>query len=349
MKQSSIRRRAARTATLTAAAGALAVPFTAIPAAAAPALHTAAVLSVPKSEIPGQISRAEVIRRAKNWTDVDVPYSKRHHRNGYRTDCSGFVAMAWHLTTAGGGPNTDGLAKVASPISGHQLAAGDVLLMTHADSNDPNNGHVVIFVNWANAEHTAYLGMEEAGGEGAVMHVLPYPYHSGYGTFRPYRYGHVIDNSPGQDLLVNGAFEHAGGWQLWPGSNMTAIRGDGKAHGGNAYDAVNTGSLDPAQGPSFYQDVWGARLDTGTKYSYSIWVRPEADNPYTGRLDLWVIGQDGRQDRTETPFTAAPGTWSQVSVAETVPAGGYDHLRAQLYEDTPHDTLDVDDAVVTAG
>jgi hypothetical protein len=324
--------------------------LTAVAGALLPAGPAARALAT--SDVGGPISRAEVIQRAKTWTDAHVPYSQSTRpsqlRDGYRRDCSGFVSMAWHLSTNHAGADTDALAHVADPITKDQLATGDVLLMTHAESRHPEEGgHVVIFLNWADAAHTQYLAMEEAGGEGAVMHVLPYPYYPGYGTFHPYHYGKVIDNVQGQNLLADGGFEGDAGWDQWPGSNLSTKRGDGKAHGGDGYGAVNTGSLDPSQGPSFFQDVWGARLEPGATYVYTLWVRPETDRPFQGRLDLWVIGEDGRQERAETAFTAAPGGWRQVSVAETVPATGYHHLRAQMYEDTPHDTLDVDDAAVS--
>src|SRR3954463_3340751 len=65
------------------------------------------------STLGGPISRSEVLSRAQDWNDQDVPYctyDKTTCANKgtpwawdlgdtrqYRPDCSGFVDMAWHL------------------------------------------------------------------------------------------------------------------------------------------------------------------------------------------------------------------------------------------------------------
>ncbi|MEV5506606.1 carbohydrate binding domain-containing protein [Streptomyces orinoci] len=318
---------------------ALAAPLAAPLASAAPAVS---------SQTGGPISRWEVIQRAKTWTDAHVPYlsddSPRHRKDGYRTDCSGFVSMAWHLSTDDGGPATWQLPKVADPISKDQLATGDILLMLPPAPGEP--GHVVIFIAWTNAEHTRYEGMEEAGGniKAAVQRELSYPY-SGDGDYRPYHYRKITDNAPSQNLLNNADFEDGGGWSMTPGSNLTTYC-DSKAHSGRCHGAVNTGSLNPAQGPSFFQDIWGGRMEPGTTYTFTLWVRPENNKPYQGHLALWALG-DGTADHTENAFTAQPGTWQKVTVTERIPADGFHHLRAEMYENTPHDTLDVDDATAT--
>src|SRR5688500_18751737 len=50
------------------------------------------------------LTRAQILERAKTWLDARVPYSQSAcHRNqygSYRTDCSGFVSMAWGLHTS---------------------------------------------------------------------------------------------------------------------------------------------------------------------------------------------------------------------------------------------------------
>ncbi len=43
-------------------------------------------------------TRAEIIKRAKNWVAAKVPYSMNAYwSDGYRQDCSGYVSMAWKL------------------------------------------------------------------------------------------------------------------------------------------------------------------------------------------------------------------------------------------------------------
>ncbi|WP_406839516.1 hypothetical protein ACICHK_31390 [Streptomyces sp. AHU1] len=91
----------------------------------------------------GTISRNEVIARAKNWYTRNVPYSQSAYASDvdgdhtYRTDCSGFVSMAWHLTTS---LTTETLPSVATQINKADLRPGDAL-------NDYSE-HVVLFAGW---------------------------------------------------------------------------------------------------------------------------------------------------------------------------------------------------------
>jgi hypothetical protein len=110
------------------------------------------------SKIGGPIGRTEVLARAQNWVERRFTYgtqfsnggsvtSKEHRPDSggkqYRTDCSGLVAMSWHLpqslTTA------DMLTwKGAFRLpSRDDLKPGDALL---------KQGHVELFVRWADAK-----------------------------------------------------------------------------------------------------------------------------------------------------------------------------------------------------
>jgi hypothetical protein len=128
-------------------------------------------------------SAAEVLRRAASW--LGVPYSQDAvHTNEfgtYRTDCSGFVSMAWGVPPdPRGGPNTVDLAATSVPIAKDELCAGDALI----DANgDRTTRHATLFVAWADAARTRYWAYEQRGGAGTVCRVLPYP-DTGY---RPYR------------------------------------------------------------------------------------------------------------------------------------------------------------------
>lgn len=136
--------------------------------------------------IGGRITRAEAIQRGKLWTEKGLSYSQTAYASDaygktYRMDCSGFVSMAWRLSTS---MVTWTLPQVSTRITKDQLKPGDVLNAT--------SSHVVMFVRWADAAHTQYVGMDEAS-SGATEHVIPYPYWSGYGTFLPYRYNNIVD------------------------------------------------------------------------------------------------------------------------------------------------------------
>ncbi|MEU7282792.1 hypothetical protein AB0A69_29050 [Streptomyces sp. NPDC045431] len=101
----------------------------------------------PSSTANGQITRSEVMSRAKNWYDRNIQYSQSTNMADweygpttdvkYRTDCSGFVSMAWHLQDS---LTTYSLPTVATQISKSDLQPGDILnYKTH---------HVVLFAGW---------------------------------------------------------------------------------------------------------------------------------------------------------------------------------------------------------
>ncbi|MGW1888231.1 hypothetical protein [Streptomyces sp. NPDC001970] len=102
---------------------------------------------VPSSSADGQITRSEVMARAKNWYDRNIQYSQRTNvANGeygptadvkYRTDCSGFVSMAWHPNPS---LTTYSLPTVSHQISKSDLRPGDILTYSQA--------HVILFAGW---------------------------------------------------------------------------------------------------------------------------------------------------------------------------------------------------------
>lgn len=107
------------------------------------------------SSVGGSISREEVLDRAQYWVDRNVIYSQNRtfpdeQGKKYRTDCSGLVSQAWHMSTAGtyldGGLNTDGFRAYSGKTvlgSVHDLKAGDALL---------RNGHIELFARWKDAD-----------------------------------------------------------------------------------------------------------------------------------------------------------------------------------------------------
>ena len=128
-------RTALRSVSALVAAGAAIAMFGATPAHAA-------------STVGGQISSSEVLARAQSWVNEGVPYNQdgfKTDSNGtYREDCSGFVSMAWHLSTAGNndGLTTQTLPSVSSQISFSQLQPGDAL--------DYTAEHTFLFAGWTN-------------------------------------------------------------------------------------------------------------------------------------------------------------------------------------------------------
>src|ERR1700730_3372214 len=73
----------------------------------------------------------------------------------YRTDCSGFVSMAFGLSQS---YVTGDMAQswFAKPITKGELQPGDLML-----NATPGDGHVVLFESWANSSHSSYLAYEQ--------------------------------------------------------------------------------------------------------------------------------------------------------------------------------------------
>jgi len=93
------------------------------------------------------IVRNDILTRARSWVDERVPYSQsRTHTNQfgtYRTDCSGYVSMAWALSSS---LTTWTLWDVTNQIGAGDLQPGDALLKDSGGTD-----HVALFVRWAGA------------------------------------------------------------------------------------------------------------------------------------------------------------------------------------------------------
>jgi hypothetical protein len=143
----------------------------------------------------GKITRSAVIKRAKSWPAAGVPYCLgyplsqcvgKNYTNAYgtyRADCSGFVSMAWNLSSS---LTTSSLPSVATRINKSQLKAGDIL--------NKSGVHVVVFEKWANSAKTAYWAYEQTPPR-AIYHKIPYPYHNGGSGYLPYRYKNIVDDT----------------------------------------------------------------------------------------------------------------------------------------------------------
>lgn len=137
---------------------------------------------------PAQAITAEnIVTRAQSWVDAHVPYSQSNY---YNQPARHLPHGLFRLRVDGLGPGAipdyrDPAQGVPRHLQG-ELQPGDVLLNTAPG----NNGHVIIFVGWSNAAHTAYNGYDSSpyySGAHFTSNVA-YPYWAGYGTFAPYRY-----------------------------------------------------------------------------------------------------------------------------------------------------------------
>ncbi|MEU4120269.1 VCBS repeat-containing protein [Kitasatospora sp. NPDC028055] len=151
--------------------------------------------SAAASVLAPAVSRSEAIQRAKTWVGIGLDYSWTGSHDGYRTDCSGYVSMAWKL---GDSLTTDtfGPQGVTEGISKGDLKAGDALL----NDNSGASGHVVLFEKWTDSDH--YMGYEFTG-SGVHYREIPYPYYPGYGTFVPVRNKSIREDGPSDPGMTN--------------------------------------------------------------------------------------------------------------------------------------------------
>ncbi|EFL03293.1 peptidase S8 and S53 [Streptomyces sp. SPB78] len=135
------------------------------------------------------VTRSEALQRAASWVGKGLAYNQAGYHDGYRMDCSGYVSMAWHLPNSQA-TNTFIPNGYGEWISKDDLKPGDAL------NNDSagNSGHIALFEKWENSAHTSYKGYEFTG-SGVRHRSIPYPYFSGYGTFKPMRYKNIVDDS----------------------------------------------------------------------------------------------------------------------------------------------------------
>jgi hypothetical protein len=116
---------------------------------------------------PGDaLTTTQMITRAQDWIDADVPYSETAGwEDGgaggpYREDCSGFVSMAWGLSDS---LVTSTLPSVAKVTDGN--ISGDTGLQT-GDALDYTADHVVLFDSWVDqSSGTFYYDAEHTYGQ----------------------------------------------------------------------------------------------------------------------------------------------------------------------------------------
>jgi hypothetical protein len=106
------------------------------------------------------------INRALDWVHRAAPYSQipQSDFGGYRTDCSGLVAMSWGRPP----PGETTYSFAAGPWDDHssvRLASWDNIDIGDA-TNYPGNpstgtGHIRLFAGWLDAAHTRYCSIEE--------------------------------------------------------------------------------------------------------------------------------------------------------------------------------------------
>ncbi|GAA3620525.1 hypothetical protein GCM10022267_03350 [Lentzea roselyniae] len=203
--------------------------FTA-PAAAAgtPAPQTDdfhAMLYCQEIGVPGGVTRSQMIVRSQAWIDARVPYSQgacySNQYGSYRTDCSGYVSLIWGL---GRSETTLTLRNFSSLINRADLRTGDALL---------NDGHVALFVRWADVAKTQPVVREQAAPNGAPTVERTWSASTAAG-YEPRRYHNVLESVANiKDFNSDGRSDIAA---IDPNGTMVFFAGDGagRVHYGKA-------------------------------------------------------------------------------------------------------------------
>lgn len=156
-------------------------------AAAGPVAARAQVPGAATSDRGGPITRDEIISRTDAWVESGMPYSRDSYApdgdgHTYRQDCSGFVSLALHAVRS---YSTRTIGEISTTITKAELRPGDYL--------NSYDHHIVLFLGWADAEHTRYHAREASSVKGGTLErTVPYPYYSRESTYVPMRYENVI-------------------------------------------------------------------------------------------------------------------------------------------------------------
>lgn len=219
----------------------------AAPLAAAPA-HA-------DSGIGGGISHTEVIARANDWLQRAPAYSQTTyiwdagHTAQYRTDCQGFVDMAWHLDS---NPNTYEIvgSGLVDPVAVPNLQTGDELV-------DNQDGHAILFDQWQ-PDHVHFTYFTFGGGASGMAP----PSH--------------VTGATGDAILAGWPTSHYQGYHYKkldttdPGQTKWTVQTFAAAPGFDSPGGTQTGTLNPGQN-YVYCKKWGPDYPSGSPAQHNHW------------------------------------------------------------------------------
>jgi acylphosphatase len=298
-----------------AGAGLTAVMFTAV---ATPA-HAA-------STVGGPISRSEVISRAQSWVNEGVPYNESGYEtdsNGtYREDCSGYVSMAWHLSTVGNndGLTTETLPSVSTVISNADLQPGDALDYTAEHTflfngyTDQSTGSFTYYAESNPSDPTH--GPSSASFDDSTVEGWP------TGDYEALRYNNITDDAASSSNNMGSG-----------GRVATGVHADGRAE---VFEVTPTGGIQN-RFETTPDGSWSGWTDFGP--SGSTVTAVAAGRHADGRLEVYAVLSNGS---IENKFeTTADGSWSgwndfaPAGTAKSVTVGVHADGRLEVYAVTP--------------
>ncbi|OQR64945.1 hypothetical protein B6E66_06235 [Streptomyces maremycinicus] len=256
-------------------------------------------------------TRADIIRRARDWVSAEVPYSmSTYWYDGYRQDCSGFVSMAWNLP---GNEWTGSLHQYGTRITKEELQPGDILLF-HNPSDPEKGSHVVIFGGWTDYTHTYYLVYEQTRPT-TRRQPTPYAYWSHSDRYVPYRYKGLTTVAPGSGEQVGA---NAGGVRPSGAGAAVATAFPGRAAFGpganNPYVTQLGRLLVERGGARFYASGPGPRWSASDGWATVAfqqaqgWTGADADGIPGPRT--WALLLSGQGRNIAPAQSAATGGWT---------------------------------------
>jgi hypothetical protein len=259
------------------------------------------------------ITRSQVLARGQTWIDASVPYSQSASypdtTTGYRTDCSGFVSMAWKITNSGGAPlsyTTSTLGSLSHPISAAELQPGDIMLKAGT--------HVRLFGWWTDGTHTQYVAFEQTPPH-AIRDVKSIASDLGYG-YLPYRYNKIEEEPLAANLLQNWSFE------VWNSGKLDSWTFSADAGGSFSQDTQHSHSgwsalslLNPTADPARYSEMQQtAAALPNRSYTLASWAISDR-NPDGVQLRLQFFDSAGAS-LAETYTTGAQWAVNSGSLAQ---------------------------------
>ncbi|MEV6211703.1 hypothetical protein [Kitasatospora sp. NPDC051914] len=311
--------------------------------AVATTAFTATAAHAASSSVDGQITRSEIIQRAQFWYGKSIAYNQGGSypdSSGrlYRTDCSGYVSMAWHLGTS---ENTQSLADSRTyEISRKDLKPGDIL-------NSYYN-HVILFEKWDDAAHTKFSYYSFGStpvrhATGVSINAASFDGHPN-SEYKALRYKNVVDTTAGTGtgsvhveiigadgaMWNNDADYSAGTWSVWSKMDSSSLKHLASASIGSTahYYAV------AADGRVYTRD---ADYSAG---EWSNWTEvPGAAGGAQGitatavgnSVHLEIIGADGAMWNNDADYSA--GTWGSWTKMDS---SSLKHLASASIGSTAH-------------
>jgi hypothetical protein len=258
------------------------------------------------SSVNGPITRDEIIARAKAWADSPRAYNMNaiDPATGYRQDCSGYVSMAWHLSTPG--LSTVTLPDVSRVINKEDLRLGDAV-MNGGPGTAGAAGHVILFAGWSNSVHTRFYAYEQTPPQ-TIYHDRAYP----SSPYKPYRYNRVLEDDP-QDLVFGVAPD---------------FDGDGLG------DLVGT----------WANGIMTGYVNTSTEGNPSFNIQKDIDYGWNGitRIVVVDIDNDGRRDLVGTWTNGVMTAYRNLSARGAIYFGNQEDIGSGWQNITKIAVIDID-------